>query len=76
MIPLQFGISPGYAIISGIVLLAVLIYTILEVRKQAAAAEAKKTSDPAMKQLQERYERGEISKEDYKKKKKRLKELK
>lgn len=75
MILLRFGISPGFAIITGLVLVAVLIYTIWAVRKQAAEAEERKEPNPALKQLENRYKRGEISKADYEKKKKRLKDL-
>lgn len=73
MFPLRFGISPGYAIIAAIVLVAVVIYTILAVRKQASAAEKKKEPNPSLKQLEERYQRGEINREDYESKRKRLK---
>ena len=73
MIALRFGFSPGYAIVMAIVLVAVVIYTIVAVRKQAAAAEKKKKKNPALKQLEERYKRGEISREDFKVKEKRLK---
>lgn len=76
MIPLRFGIGPGFAIIASIILVAVVIYTILAVRNQASAAEKRKKPNPALKQLEERYSRGEMGKEDYKAKKKRLKNSK
>ena len=75
MFPLRFGISPGYAIITAIVLIVVVIYTIFAVRRQASEAAGKIDPNPALKQLKERYERGEMSKRDYEAKKKRLKNM-
>ena len=75
MFPLRFGISPAYAIITSIFLIAVVIYTIFAVRRQASEAAGKKDLNPALKQLKERYERGEMSKRDYEAKKKRLKNM-
>lgn len=62
----------GFAIVSAIVLILVSVYTVIAVRKQAAAARRRQKPNPALKQLEERYERGEMSKKEYRERKKRL----
>lgn len=60
----------GYAWIFGIVIIAVLIYTFIKLRKQASDAEAsqgRSTQDP----LKEKYERDEISREEYERRKRK-----
>lgn len=62
----------GYAWIFGLVIVAVLVYTFIKLRKQASNAEAsqnKTTGDP----LKQKYERGEISREEYERRKRNKK---
>lgn len=57
----------GLVWIYGLILLVVFIYTVIKLRKQARKAEdaSKKPSG----ELKAKYERGEISKEEYEEKK-------
>lgn len=61
----------GLVWIYGILLLVVFIYTVIKLKKQARKAEDA-TKKPSGDLLKARYERGEISKEEYEKKKKQL----
>ncbi len=63
-----YGNLSGTAIIWGLVLLVVFIYTIIKLRRQARNAEdaGKKSSKDVLKA---RYERGEISRREYEAKK-------
>lgn len=61
----------GLVWIYALVILVVFIYTVIKLRKQARKAEGK-AKQPSGALLKARYERGEISKEEYEKKKKQI----
>lgn len=67
LISLKIFTGTGYVWIYALILLAVVIYTIVELRRQVGNAENKRKS-----QLKERFKRGEISKEKYEAEKKEL----
>ncbi len=67
LIYLKTVTGTGYVWIYALILLAIVIYTIVQLRRQVGAAENKRKS-----QLKERFKRGEISKEEFEAEKKEL----
>lgn len=64
MVDLRIGLAKGFAVIMALVLLCVVIYTVIKLRKQV-----KQVNNPENRQerslLKDKFERGEISKEEY-----------
>lgn len=67
LIYLKSTLGTGYVWIYALILLAVVIYTIVELRRQVGEVEDKRKN-----QLRERFKRGEISREDYEAERKEL----
>lgn len=64
---LKSNVGTGFVWIYALVLLMVVIFTIIQLKKQVGEAKNKRKN-----QLRERFKRGEISKENYEAEKKEL----
>ena len=72
MYALRYGWGMGFAVIMGLVLIAVIIYTIVALRKQVSEREKTTHNKPTSELLREQYARGEITKEEYEARKREL----
>lgn len=72
MYAVGFGWGKGFAIIMGLVLIAVIVYTVFALRKQVSKRENSTPKKPTAELLREEYARGEIDKEEYEARKKEL----
>lgn len=67
LIYLQSNVSTGFVYVYALILLAVVIFTIVQLKKQVREAKNKRKG-----QLKERFKKGDISKESYDAEKKEL----
>ena len=67
-----YGWGMGFAIIMGLVLIAVIVYTVFALRKQVSEREKPTPKKPTAELFRKQYARGEISKEEYEARKREL----
>lgn len=67
IIYLKSNVGKGFVWVYALILLAVVIFTIIQLKKQVGEAKNKRKN-----QLRERFKRGEISKDNYEEEKKEL----
>ena len=72
MYAIGYGWGMGFALIMGLVLIAVIAYTVFALRKQISKRESMTPKKPTAELLREQYARGEISKEEYEARKRKL----
>ena len=72
MYAIGYGWGMGFAIIMGMVLIVVIVYTFFALRKQVSERENSTPKKPTAELLREQYARGEISKEEYEARKRKL----